>query len=232
LSPPRATARRGAHECNDLTSNLKETTTDMTTRLRAAIAALCVLAVTAPATVASAKGTGNETDRAFVREMVPHHQMAVEMAEMARMDADHKKIRLLAKRVIRAQDAEISRMRAIAKTLGVTPEAMPEDGQMSEQMMKDLDTLGVSMDDSGMMMDMHELHGAKPFDRKFIDMMIPHHQGAIRMARAEVAKGINKSLRRLARAVIKDQAKEIRQMNAWRKAWYGGASPAGGVPTA
>ncbi len=91
--------------------------------------------------------------------------------------------------------------------------------------------LGVSVDKSGMTMNMHDLHGAKSFDRAFIDMMIQHHQGAIRMARAERAKGRHSALRRIARAIIADQAHEIRQMNTWRKAWYGSRSPAGGVPT-
>ena len=114
----------------------------------------------------------------------------------------------------------------------MTPEKEPSGGKMSETMMRDLDTLGVTPEESGMAMDMHELHHAKPFDKAFIDMMIPHHAGAIRMARAERAKGTDSQLRKLASAIIRDQAKEIRQMNAWRKAWFGKSSPAGGVPTA
>jgi uncharacterized protein (DUF305 family) len=93
------------------------------------------------------------------------------------------------------------------------------DGEMSDQTMQDLETLGVTEDESGMTMDMHELHGAKPFDRTFIDLMIPHHRGAIRMARAELAKGANRKLRRIARAIVRDQKKEIRTMKRWREAW-------------
>jgi uncharacterized protein (DUF305 family) len=51
------------------------------------------------------------------------------------------------------------------------------------------------------------------------------------MARAEVATAKNPELRTLARGVITARAKEIVQMNSWRKAWYGKTSPAGGVPT-
>ena len=43
-------------------------------------------------------------------------------------------------------------------------------------------------------MKMGALKDAKPFDRAFIDEMIPHHQGAIRMARAELAKGSDPEL--------------------------------------
>jgi uncharacterized protein (DUF305 family) len=179
---------------------------------------------------ALAAGKANETDRAFVREMIPHHQMATEMAEMAKTDGEHAKIRRLARRIIKAQNAEIRTMRRIAEDLGVTPAAMPMDGEMSEQTMEDLETLGVTEEESGMAMDMDDLHGAKPFDQMFIDMMIPHHQGAIRMARAERAEGENRRLRRIARGIIRAQKKEIRTMNDWREKWYGAPSPAGGVP--
>jgi uncharacterized protein (DUF305 family) len=195
----------------------------------AAIAAALSLPV-AGASPVSAAAEANETDRAFVREMIPHHQMATEMAEMAMMDSEHAKLRRLAKKIIRAQSAEIRTMKGIAEDLGVTPAEMPMDGEMSDQTMRDLKTLGVTEDESGMNMDMHELHGAKPFDRMFIDMMVAHHQGAIRMARAELGDGENRRLRKIARAIVRDQKKEIRTMNRWREAWYGARSPAGGVP--
>ena len=203
----------------------------MNHRLSVLVPIAASLAVVAPvAPTASAKTTANAVDRAFVREMVPHHQMAVQMAEMARMQGEHRQIRSLAVKVIKAQSKEIRELKQIAAKIGVTPETMPHNGQMGDQMMADFDTLKVTMESSGMMMDMTELDGAKPFDRKFIDMMIPHHQGAIRMARTERTSGRNPKLRSMARKIIRDQAKEIREMNAWRKAWYGSASPAGGVP--
>jgi uncharacterized protein (DUF305 family) len=79
-------------------------------------------------------------------------------------------------------------------------------------------------------MDMRSLRHADPFDRMFIDMMIPHHQGAIRMARIELAEGANEESKSLAREIIAAQAAEIEQMNEWRARWYGAPSPAGGVP--
>ena len=61
-------------------------------------------------------------------------------------------------------------------------------------------------------------------------MMIPHHQGAIRMARMQLDKGKGTDARKLAQAIIDAQAKEIDEMNMWRVDWYGKLSPAGGVP--
>lgn len=196
------------------------------------ITVACIAALTALTIPTAASAAATATDKAFVREMVPHHQMANEMASMAKKEGEHQAIRSLASRVIKAQSGEIATLRKIAKRLGVTPEKMMPGGEMSDQMMRDLETLGVSMDDSSMMMDMSDLEGANPFDRKFIDMMVPHHRGAIFMARAELKKGRDNSLRKIARSIIADQAEEIRQMNAWRKAWYGKTSPAGGVPGA
>ena len=76
------------------------------------------------------------------------------------------------------------------------------------------------------------LKNSKQFDKTFIDQMIPHHQGAIRMARVQLDKGKDPQLRKLATAIIAAQSKEIEQMNSWRMDWYGAESTAGGVPPA
>jgi uncharacterized protein (DUF305 family) len=186
----------------------------------AALAAVLALPI-AGTSPALAAGKANATDRAFAREMVPHHQMATEMAEMAKTDGEHAKIRRLARTIIKAQSAEIRTLKRIAENLGVTPAEMPTDGEMSEQTMRDLETLGLTEEQSGMTMDMSELEGAEPFDRMFIDMMIAHHRGAIRMARAELDEGEHRRLRGIARAIVRDQKKEIRTMNDWREEWYG-----------
>lgn len=58
----------------------------------------------------------------------------------------------------------------------------------------------------------------------------PYARAPIRMARAKLARGKQSTLRRVARANVKARTREIREMNAWRTAWYGAPSPAGGVP--
>ena len=60
-----------------------------------------------------------------------------------------------------------------------------------------------------------------PFDRQFIDMMVPHHQGATQMARIALSRGEHPQITRLSRAIVAAQDREVAQMKAWRKAWYG-----------
>jgi uncharacterized protein (DUF305 family) len=59
------------------------------------------------------------------------------------------------------------------------------------------------------------------FDIQFIDMMVPHHQGAVEMARIAEARAHRPELKALAVDIIKGQATEIEQMRAWRMAWSG-----------
>jgi uncharacterized protein (DUF305 family) len=62
-----------------------------------------------------------------------------------------------------------------------------------------------------MMRDM-EIAPSGDVDRDFVAMMIPHHQGAIEMAQAELRHGRNERLRRLAQEIIIEQTQEIAVM--------------------
>ena len=53
-------------------------------------------------------------------------------------------------------------------------------------------------------------------DRDFVAMMLPHHQGAVDMANVELRYGKDPMLRKLAADIVKAQATEIAQMEAWR----------------
>jgi len=68
---------------------------------------------------------------------------------------------------------------------------------------------------------------APAFDQQFIDMMAPHHQGAVVMAQVALTRAQHPQIKSLARSIIADQNSEIAQMKAWRKAWYGSAATPG-----
>jgi uncharacterized protein (DUF305 family) len=51
-------------------------------------------------------------------------------------------------------------------------------------------------------------------DRDFVEMMVPHHQGAVDMAKAELKYGHNEQLRQLARGIVVNQQHEITEMRS------------------
>ena len=176
------------------------------------IAAVALAVAGIAATSASAAGV-SKTDEAFSRQMQAHHSMAIQMAMMATEEGEHKAIRTTARNIVKRQRHEIDRLMAIAERWGIAPSAT----HGNTQTMEDLDTLGLTRKEAGMHRDMSGLHRAAPFDRKFIDMMVPHHEGAMRMARAELKRGKVGELRAIARSILRMQGEEIRQLNEWRK---------------
>lgn len=63
-----------------------------------------------------------------------------------------------------------------------------------------------------------------PFDRAFIDAMVPHHLSAIDMAQAARDAGLHKPvLVGIANDIVTSQQREIDEMQQWRKQWYGSA---------
>ncbi len=72
----------------------------------------------------------------------------------------------------------------------------------------------------GMMMDPQELADKEPFDKAFIDAMIPHHQSAIYMAQVAHEKSHNPHIKELAEHIMSAQQAEIEHMTHWRQQWY------------
>lgn len=69
-----------------------------------------------------------------------------------------------------------------------------------------------------------------PFDQRFLDQMIVHHQGAVMSAQMMIADSARLELRDLAQRIITAQQREIAQMQQWRNDWYG-ASSTGTMPS-
>ncbi|HET8592411.1 MAG TPA: DUF305 domain-containing protein [Solirubrobacterales bacterium] len=163
--------------------------------------------------------TAAQVDDDFTAQMVAHHELAIEMAEIAEDRAERPELRELAAAITAAQMSEIAQLESIHERLFDGPIEGHEHGD-----------LGLTHAEKGMEMDPAELENATPFDRAFIDAMVPHHEGAIAMARIELEEGENRELRQIAEAIIAAQTTEIAQMNRWREQWYG--APSGAAPQA
>lgn len=88
--------------------------------------------------------------------------------------------------------------------------------------------IGFSLQSTGssrMMMDQ-----TNSIDRHFIEQMIPHHEGAIEMAKLALERSERSEIRSLANGIIEAQTKEITDMNNWYSEWFGG-SPNSGMST-
>jgi len=149
---------------------------------------------------------GKYSDRAFIDAMVPHHQGAVEMAEVALDNAEHQEIRDLAEDIVTAQEAEIEELKDIKQRQFGTSEVPREMSSEEMEMMG--------------MTDPQKLADQRPFDRAFIDAMIPHHESAIEMAQVAYRQSDNPKIKTLAQGIIEAQIREIAQMKGWRQQWY------------
>ncbi|MCA2222499.1 DUF305 domain-containing protein [Nonomuraea aurantiaca] len=162
-------------------------------------------AVPAAATPTSTQpGAGfNDADVMFAQMMIPHHQQAVEMADLAETRASDREVKELAAKIKAAQDPEIQTMRGWLAEWG---KPLPTGGMDQ----------GMGHEMPGMMSaaDMKKLEDAKgaAFDQEFLQMMIAHHNGAITMARTEREHGKNQEAKRLADAIETGQQAEVEQM--------------------
>jgi uncharacterized protein (DUF305 family) len=61
---------------------------------------------------------------------------------------------------------------------------------------------------------------SKPFDQRFMEAMIPHHQSAIEMADMALEQAEHEEIRSMAQQIIDSQQAEIEQMKSWLAEWY------------
>jgi uncharacterized protein (DUF305 family) len=141
----------------------------------------------------------NDADMQFTMMMIPHHEQAVEMADMVlAKDGIDERVLTLAEQIKAAQGPEIELMESWLDDWG-TP-------------MGDMD----GMDHGGMMSDtdMEALEAATGAEasRLFLEQMIVHHEGAIEMAQDEIDNGQNLDVIALADNIIASQTTEIATM--------------------
>lgn len=133
-----------------------------------------------------------DNDLEFIDAIVPHHEMAVMMADLVLEKGADLHIKEMAQTMKSAQAAEIAELKTTRKRIAGSAE-VPE--------MHDPHT-----DD-----DMETMRGATgpALDRLFLEHMVPHHAGAIQIAHNALPNLEQANLKTMALAIIADQSEEI-----------------------
>jgi uncharacterized protein (DUF305 family) len=144
-------------------------------------------------------------DLDFVQGMIPHHQGAIDMAKVVLQYGKDPEVKSLAEGVVKAQESEIAFMKEwLGKTdqaaLPVAPESTKANEQANSAMMKNM---------------MVPYTGDADVD--FLKGMIPHHQGAIDMAKVALQFAKDPALLKLAQDIATAQESEITFMSGWLK---------------
>ncbi|MFD6389542.1 DUF305 domain-containing protein [Nocardia sp. NPDC060259] len=156
----------------------------------------------ATSATAAARTDFNDADVTFLQMMYPHHAQAVEMAKMVPSHTQNQQLIALAAEVEKAQAPEMQQITDLLASFGKpAPSASAgHGGHAMPGMMTD-----------AQMTALQSAAGAE-FDKQWLEMMIDHHEGAVDMARTELAGGVNPESRQLATAIVATQETEITTM--------------------
>lgn len=151
-------------------------------------------------------------DLRFIDAMVAHHEGAIEMARPAQTQALHPELKEFALKVIADQSREVEQMKGWREQW-YPGQARSTDVYSMPGMTRTM------MDISPMHMD--KLSGAA-FDNMFVEMMIPHHEGAVTLAKDALVKAQHQEIKALAQQVIDAQQTETAMMKRWSEEWKAG----------
>lgn len=190
---------------------------------------------TPPGTPLSGLGWGGSAmrqrsaDARFIVMMIPHHEGAIAMSELALTRAHRPEIKALARRIIASQSREITQMRQWYRqwygtdvpTWGVgAGYGMGPGTGLGPRMGMGMGG-GMGMGMPGMTTSLEALKTAGDFDRAFIEQMIPHHRMGVMMASHAEWNTQHPQLRELEAAMVRVQSQEIEQMAQWYRQWFG-----------
>jgi uncharacterized protein (DUF305 family) len=189
-------------------------------------------------TTVSQRTPMTDIDQHFIQMMIPHHEGAVSMAELALSRAQRPEVKQLAEAIIQEQNNEIEQMREWYQTwygtevpdmanmgmMGMMsqPSANPNSEQPRMGMEGDLGSgqSMMAMHQSMMTGNLEALQNADDFDQEFLRQMIPHHQMAVMMAQMVRDTATRPETRELAQSIIDTETAEIQQMQQWYQSWY------------
>lgn len=158
--------------------------------------------------------TGDQFDKAYLTDMIAHHQGALNMASQAREISTKAEIRTLADAILSSQATEVQQMMDWQQKweYSATDSSNPHAGHTMESS----GSMGDDM--ANMEAKLNGLSG-EAYDKEFLKQMILHHQQAVDMSKYADTNAKHQEVKDLARAVITAQEKEIADMKSWQQKW-------------
>ncbi|MFK3867020.1 DUF305 domain-containing protein [Psychrobacter faecalis] len=148
----------------------------------------------------------NDPDTAFAKGMLGHHRGAVDMAKIELKYGTDETMRILAQDIIDSQQLEIDILNKWLASHPDAPKPKPNTEAMQEAYVKGTNTMH-----SDMMLGI-----AEPVaDMAFARGMLPHHIGAVDMAKVQLQYGTDEEMRKLAQDIIDAQQPEIELIQNW-----------------
>lgn len=150
---------------------------------------------TTPAIIHMSHAQMIHSEKDFIREMIPHHQEAVDTSVLLFVSTEDQDLKTLTKAIYQSQTQEILDMRiSYARWYNLVP-----TGAMYQPMMRDLNIVN-----------------GRAREIQYVKDMIMHHKGALEMAEKVLTlDGIHKQTRIFAEEIIKNQSSEIEFMQDW-----------------
>lgn len=162
----------------------------------------------------AAAQTYNDVDAEFTRMMIPHHYQAILMSELAPDRAADPELKSLADRIHTEQDLEIRMMQGWQGRNGL-PVTDPETAYQDVLTKPDVvERMGMATAEE--MDRLATLSGAE-FDRMFLDLMIPHHDGAVAMLQDVILNGSDQELNQMAQDMMSTQKAQLAIMRDMRE---------------
>ena len=152
-----------------------------------------------------------DVDRDFMTMMLPHHDAGIVMSQTQARMGQHAELRKMASQDVtdqRRDNMSMHRYLSRWKTVAGPSRAGSPSAAMLEDM-REMDRATGRMRMTGNQ------------DRDFIEMMIPHHEAAIAMARTEMRSGRDARVKKVAKGIFDGQSKDVREMKGWYRSWYG-----------
>ncbi|HYH14995.1 MAG TPA: DUF305 domain-containing protein [Flavisolibacter sp.] len=153
----------------------------------------------------SMESTGSP-DKDFAAMMKTHHMGAMEMAQLEVAQGTDAQLKQMAQKMLEAQQKEMTQLDAFLSSTNNKDTVTAQRGSSAfhQQVMSHMNNMKMDMNHSGSV------------DDQFAQMMIPHHQGGIDMAKAYLKSGAqDQKLKTIANKIASDQQKEINELQAW-----------------